>query len=550
MKSNMAVLETPLKNQPLLEYAKQHAETSPENIAILFGDSSWTYAELIKQVGGLASFLEKKGVGKGTHVALFMQNSPQFVIASLAVQWLGGVVCPCNPMFKAWELEYQLNDLEAEVLITFDDLVEVFAQTSETQVTTVIHTRWSDVVTDPTTIPTADEVHQHPSDIAGVEMTAWSEALASPGSPPQSPQINMDKDAALIIYTSGTTGKPKGAMLSYRNAEFKTGALVHNFGFRADDIFCSVMPIFHIAGMVVGMNSPLMVGGTMAIESRFDPDYYLVDVQKFGATVLYTTPPMMHQLLEHPLASKEAFATVRMHLGTSFGIQISRELSEKWQALNESPYFEWAYGMSETHTGNTLMPLDAIRYGCHGKPAPDTVIRIADPKNPAQEMPNNELGEILIKSPAVFLGYLNRDEATKEAMWKGYYRSGDLGRIDPEGYLHFEGRNKEMIKCSGYSVFPEDVEGLLTRHPLIAEAAVIGVPDPKRGESVKAFVVLSDDAVATAEEIIEWARERMAAYKYPREVEFIDEIPKTTTGKLQRVALRNAELEKRAAINK
>ena len=538
-------LSIPLKNQPLLEYVRQHTEQAPEHTAVVFGDRRWTYRELLAEAGQLAAYLADRGVSKGSHVALFMQNSPQFVISSLAIQWLGGVVCPCNPMFKAWELEYQLNDLGAEVLITFDDQLPVFAEAGETKVQTVIRTLWADVVTDQRGLPVQDNPDAVRPDLGSVTVGNWADIVLGNAAVPETPLLNLERDPALIIYTSGTTGKPKGATLSYRNAEFKTGALVHHFGFTADDVFCSVMPIFHIAGMVVGMNSPLMVGGTIVIESRFDPQHYLETVRDQHPTILYTTPPMLLQLLDHPLATADTFRSVRMHLGTSFGIQISRELSQRWEAVGGTPYFEWAYGMSEAHTGNTLMPLDGIRYGNHGKPAPDTVIRIADPEDHAVERPVGELGEILIKSPAVFLGYLNRPEATAEVMWNGYYCSGDLGRIDEDGYLHFEGRTKEMIKCSGYSVFPEEVEAMLTRHEDIIEAAVIGVPDANRGESVKAFIVRAEGAALEPEEVVRWAKDRMAAYKYPREVEFVDELPKTTTGKLQRVALRTSELEKR-----
>ena len=538
--SLLPIREAQVRNLPLHDYVAEHARNQPERPAVLCGDSTLSYGQLQHQVEQLSAYLAERGVGRGDTVALFMQNSPQFVISSLAVQRLGAVTGPCNPMFKEWELEYQLQDLNTTVLITFDDLVPIFRRTTGTSVETVIATRWSDVVSDPERLPVQDAAP--PVLDAGVPETVRFAEVVRGGRPvPPSPDIDLGQDAALIIYTSGTTGKPKGAMLSYRNVEFKTACTVQTYGFTADDVFCAVMPIFHIAGMTMCMNSPLMVGGSLVIEPRFDPGAMLTDLNRYGVTVTYTTPPMMLALLDHEGLADLDLSSVRLSPGTSFGIQITRELSDRWEAKTGTPLFEWAYGMSETHTGDTQMPPDAIRYGCHGRPTFDTQIRIADPEDPDRSMPQGELGEILVKSPSVFLGYRGRPEATEAALHGQWYRSGDLGRLDAEGYLHFEGRNKDLIKSSGYSVFPEEVERMLIRHEAVQQAAVVGYPDPRRGESVRAFIVLKDGASATDEELIEWSRERMAAYKYPRQVRFVQALPTTTTGKLQYAKLREAD---------
>lgn len=534
------IREAHVRNQPLHEYVAEHARNHPEYPAIHCGDATITYAELQHQVEQLSAYLTGRGVQHGDTVALFMQNSPQFVISSLAVQRLGAITGPCNPMFKEWELEYQLQDLDTKVLITFDDLVPVFTRTTSTQVNTVIVTRWSDVSSDLSQLPVDDPAE--PATDAGVQETVrFADIVQGERGVVPSPEIDMVDDVALIIYTSGTTGEPKGAMLSFRNVEFKTACTVQTYGFTSDDVFGAVMPIFHIAGMMMCMNSPLMVGGSMVIEPRFDPETMLRDLDRHHVTVIYTTPPMMLALLDNEKINQADLTGIRLSPGTSFGIQITRELSDRWEKLTGTPVFEWAYGMSETHTGDTQMPPDTIRYGCHGKPTFDTQIRIADPEDPGRMMPQGELGEILISSPSVFLGYRGRQEATQKVMHDNWYRSGDLGRFDAEGYLHFEGRNKDLIKSSGYSVFPEEVEKMLIRHQGIEQAAVVGFSDPKRGESIRAFIVLKDGESLTEEELIVWAKQRMAAYKYPREVRFVDALPKTTTGKLQYAKLRNAE---------
>lgn len=534
--SVLGIREAQVQDQPLHEYVATHARNQPDSPAIRCGDSTLTYAQLQHDVEQLSACLSERGVQHGDTVALFMQNSPQFVVASLAVQRLGAVTGPCNPMFKEWELEYQLGDLDTKVLITFDDLLPVFERTTGTSVETVITTRWSEVVEDVEQLPVDDPAE--PGVDTGVETLRYADIIRGTRAVPPSPEIDMARDVALIIYTSGTTGKPKGAMLSFRNVEFKTACTVQTYLFTADDVFCAVMPIFHIAGMTMCMNSPLMVGGSIVIEPRFDPVTMMRDLQRHQVTVTYTTPPMMLAMLDCGLVDEFDLRGVRLSPGTSFGSQISRELSDRWQERTGTPVFEWAYGMSETHTGDAQMPPEAIRYGCHGKPTFDTRIRITDPVDPDRSMPQGELGEILVSSPSVFLGYRGRPEATEQVMHENWYRSGDLGRIDAEGYLHFEGRNNDLIKSSGYSVFPQEVEKMLIRHEAVEQAAVVGYADAKRGESVRAFVVLKEGASLNEDELIEWSRQRMAAYKYPRQVRFVRALPTTTTGKLQYAKLR------------
>ncbi|HJB63292.1 MAG TPA: AMP-binding protein [Candidatus Microbacterium pullistercoris] len=527
----------PTRDQPIHAYVAEHARERPDHDAIIFGDTAISYATLEHQAIQLAAYLAERGIGKGDTVALFMQNSPQFIVSFLAIQRLGAVVGPCNPMFKEWELGYQLQDLGATVLITFDELVEVFRHVEKSDVHTVVCASFSDVVTDPTTIP-VDASAAVVRDSGAAETVRFADIVAGHRPEPAPVEIDMVNDPSLVIYTSGTTGKPKGAMLSYRNAEFKTACLVGTYGFSQDDVFCSVMPIFHIAGMVVGLTSPLMVGATIVLEARFDADIMVKDVARTRTTVLYLTPPIALELLEANADLPASLHDVRLTLGTSFGRQITRELSDRWQDVAGVPFFEWAYGMSETHTGDTLMPPEAVRYGAHGKPTFETELRIVDREDSSRDLPAGEVGEILVRSPSVFLGYRGRPEATAEVLINGWYHTGDLGRVDNEGYLHFDGRSKEMIKSSGYSVFPEEVEGMLVRHDDVVQAAVVGFADPKRGESVRAFVVVRDGAQVTEEDIVMWSRERMAAYKYPRDVRFIDALPHTTTGKLQRTKLR------------
>ncbi|KAM9863739.1 long-chain-fatty-acid--CoA ligase [Leucobacter sp. BZR 635] len=526
----------PTRDIPLHRYLREHAQSRPNHSAIEFYGASISYRDLDQQSDALAHQLRARGIAQGDTVALYLQNSPQFVIAFFAIQKLGAVVGPCNPMFKQWELEYQLNDLEARVIITSDDQVDtVLAVREQTQLRHVISSGYEEF------LPA-----EGAPDFPGVTGLApepgterMSELIKAPFPELAEPDIDLLTDPALVIYTSGTTGQPKGAQLSFGNAEFKTACMVGLYSFTGDDVFGSAMPVFHIAGMLVGMTSPIMAGATIVLFHRFDAGYVLRSMREQRISVFYSTPPMVNQLMAHPLFTPDSFPALRLNHGTSFGSQIDQELSDRWAAVAGTPLFEFAYGMSETHTGDALMPPGAIRYGSHGKPAFQTRLKICSVDDRSVEMPVGELGEIAVNSPSVFLGYRGRDAETAQVKVDGWYYSGDMGRIDEDGYLHFEGRTKEMIKSNGYSVFPEEVERMLIRHPAVKQAAVVGYADEQRGESARAFIVLAEGAegTLTEEELIAWAREHMAAYKYPRSVRFIDEIPQTSTGKMLRAKL-------------
>lgn len=532
----MAPATAPTKGLPLHRYLRDHAAAKPDHTALNFYGATTSYRELDERSDALAVALAERGIGKGDTVALYLQNSPQFVIAFFAIQKLGAVVGPCNPMFKEWELEYQLNDLEARVIVTSDDQVEtVLAVRQQTQLEHVISSGYEEFLP-------AGGAAGFPGRTglpvpAGTER--MSDLIAERVTAPDEPEINMLADPSLVIYTSGTTGQPKGAQLSYGNAEFKTACMLGVYGFREDDVFGSAMPVFHIAGMLVGMTSPIMVGATIVLFHRFDAGHVLERMRDERMSVFYSTPPMVNQMIAHDLFVPETFPALRLNLGTSFGSQIDQELSDRWEAASGTPLFEFAYGMSETHTGDALMPPDAIRHGSHGKPAFETQIKIVDANDRSVTVPTGELGEIAVNSPSVFIGYRGRDAETAKVKVDGWYYSGDMGRLDADGYLHFEGRTKEMIKSNGYSVFPEEVERMLVRHPAVKQAAVVGYADEQRGESARAFIVLREgsEGALTEDELIAWAREHMAAYKYPRSVRFIDEIPQTSTGKMLRAKL-------------
>lgn len=520
--------------KPLHEYLTDHAQQNPNKDAIIYYGNHITYEQLEVYSNRLAHFFQKRNISKGDRIALFLQNTPQFIIAYFAAQKIGAIVVPCNPMFKEWELAYQVKDVGAKAIVFTDDLLDIYNNVAEeVAVQEVIVSNYSDFLPNqpypefPIDITERKHCYHSLKEIIhDTELTV-----------PNRPAINMLEDVALMVYTSGTTGSPKGAMLTYNNSAFKTSCLINTYSYTNKDVFLSVMPIFHIAGMLVGMLGPISVGGTIVLLTRFDPNAMLQALERYKVTFMYTTPPMNIEMTECDAIKETDFSTLRLNIATSFGIQVTEELSNEWQAFSGVPFFEFAYGMSEGHTGNTMTRPDDIKYGTFGKPNYETEIKIVDLNDKTKEVPTGEEGEIILKSPSVFKGYWNKEEETKKSLIDGWFYTGDIGKYDEDGFLIFVGREKELIKCSGYSVYPEEVEKMLIKHPNVTEAAVIGIEDEKRGETVKAFIVTNDPSL-NPEEIIAWSRERMAVYKYPRYVEIIDEIPKATSGKLLRRLLK------------
>lgn len=522
-------------NKPILTYLVQHAKQAPTKTAIHYYGKQISYEELLIDINKMARYLKKNGVKKGDTVTLFLQNCPQYFISFFAIQQLGAIVGPCNPMFKQFELQYQLQDLEAVMLITTPDLYNIYLQIeNQTNVQTVILTSYQDYLPEKPFPEFPEQISSVPENYAH----AWNQILLETERELQQAEIDLKNDVSLIIYTSGTTGNPKGAMLSFGNSEYEAYAVAKNFAITHEDIMISVMPICHIAGKLVGMLSAMIAGATVVLLARFDKKTMSQSIDHYKVTFLYTTTPMNVQMLQDDILTSIKTNHLRMNITTSFGIQLTKDISDAWEAAVGIPIMEFAYGMSETHTGNTLMPPHAIKYGTVGKVTEGTEVIIVDPDNYDHILPPKRDGLILVKGPSVFKGYKGREAETKVNFHGDYFITGDIGKIDEEGYLYFLGRLKEMIKCSGYSVYPEEVEKILTKHPAVNQVAVIGIPDEVRGESVKAFIVKNKGEKAAAEEIIQWAKEHMSAYKYPREIEFIEELPKTNSGKILRRKLK------------
>lgn len=531
-----------MTEQPLHEYLRQHARDKPDATAIVWYGAQISWRALDDWSDALGAELQQLGVTQGEPVALFMNNCPQYLVAHYAIQKIGAIVCPCGPLNKAHELEYQLGDLQARVIIAADVLLPVVAQVRErSALAHVLAVRYTDLLPPAPTLPLPAELQAAPAPLPEGVLDALQIAKqgAQSGRRPTPVSIGMD-DVALMTYTSGTTGLPKGAMLSFRNAWFKTQATVRAAELGPNDVSLSVAPLYHIAGMLMGVNAPVCAGATQVLLHRFDPAAVLQAIATYRVTHWYSIAPMNVACMQVPGAAQLDLSSLRRNPVTSFGITFTEPLAAQWRAFvgGDCLTHEAAYGLSETHTMDTIMPPGDIRWGTQGKPVEGATIRVVDPDTGA-DLPAGAVGEIIVRSPGNFKGYWNKPEATAKTLKDGWVWTGDQGKLDADGYLSFIGRTKEMIKVSGYSVFPEEVETILIKHPAIAQAAVLGVADADKGEVVKAFVVRKPGQALDQDELIAWCRDNMAPYKAPRQVRFIDALPATGAGKVLRRLLRD-----------
>lgn len=529
-----------LGEQPLHEYLANNAKEIPEETAYIYYGNNITWSELNEDVDKLAHFLKSKGVIKGDRIALYMQNCPQYLVGHYAIQKLGATVVPLNPMYKEAELDYLINEASVKAVILGQELyyrIESLRDKS-TSLEFVISTNYADYLPEKPNTPLPDELKISKQRI----MSAYdlAEILLSYSPIVETVEIDLWEDIGLLVFTSGTTGRPKAAMLTYGNALFKTASTVQVKGYNLETNTTAISPLCHIAGMLMGVNIPVYSRCKTVLFTRFDPEAVITTVEKYKINSWYTVATMNVAILNHPGIGKRDLTSLKTNFATSFGIPVNKQLAEKWAKLTDGCVLsESSYGLSETHTADTFMPLNKIKFGTCGIPTYDTEIRIVDFETD-QDLPPGEQGEIAVKNPGVFKGYLNRPDATEKTLRDGWVFTGDIGLIDEDGYLHFKGRIKEMIKSSGYSVFPEDVEILMKDHDAILQVAAVGIPHKSKGEIIKTFIVLKPEykGKVTEEEIIKWAREKMSAYKYPRDVVFRDSLPATSSGKVLRRLLK------------
>ncbi len=529
--------------KPFSEYVRDWAIMTPDNIAISFYGRDITYRELDEAVDRFACGLIDLGIKKEDRVALYMENCPQFVIGYLGIQRAGGVVVPLNPMFKHAELEYEINDAEVETLISLDYLYsEVEKIRDKVKLKNVILTSLKDYLPKEPTLPLPSEAMEEkryfPETIDFLKFLEKSSPRAF------CRVSDLKRELALLLYTGGTTGLPKGAMISHYALAIVSLGSAFWYHHREDDVHLGVAPFFHTMGQQQLMCAPLVSGGRIVILSRFIPEVVVKAITHYRCTFTVVPSTALIAILNLPDIKTYDFSSFR-NIGSG-GAPISVEIQRKVKELAPRSAIGEGYGLTECISqGGAITPLYKYKPGFIGVPHLND-IKIVDLETGARELSPNEEGEIIMSGPALMEGYWNKTEETKEVLRDGWLYTGDIGLMDEEGYIKILGRKRELIKCSGYSVFPAEVENLLYRHPAVREAAVIGVPDPYRGESPKAFIVLKSEYKGRIkeEDIVQWCRENMAAYKRPRLVEFRDEIPKSGAGKILRRILSEEEKKK------
>jgi fatty-acyl-CoA synthase len=500
------------------------AAEHPDRVAVDYYGTRITYAELQRDADALAGFLQQRcGVAKGDRVLLYLQNSPQFIVAYYAVLRADAVVVPVNPMNRTEELRHYVEDAQASVAIVGQELYD---RISPLGVAHVIVATYSDFLRTLTDLPMPDFVrapHMVTSRIA------WRDAIGARLMPGE--QQAAADDLAVMPYTSGTTGKPKGCMHTHASVQATTVPYLYWRGASDDSVVLSALPMFHVTGMQAGMNAPLYRGATLVVLSRWDRDCAGLQIERARVTTWSAITTMLVDFLSNPRLKDYDLSSLRV-LGGG-GAAMPEALARKLEEVIGLPYVE-GYGLSETMAPTHINPPHRPKRQCGGIPIFNTDARIIDPETRA-ELGVGEVGEIIVHGPQVFKGYWRQEQATREAFiehdGKNFFRTGDLGYYDDEGYFFITDRLKRMINASGYKVWPAEVEAMLYAHPGIQEACVIGAPDGYRGETVKA-VIVPREAGLKAEDVIEWARGRMAAFKVPRLVQFVDHLPKTATGKI------------------
>ena len=527
------------------------ARDFPHAPALHFEGRTISYAQLHQQARRFSGVLAGLEVGRGTKVGLILPNCPQAVVALFGALRLGATVVQNNPLYTERELGHQLADAEVEVLVCLDLTYDrVKALRSRTSIREVIVTSVLDELSGlkRRLAPYTKKGKAASASIGKDEpVRRWREALASAPAAPELVEVDADHDLALLQYTGGTTGVSKGVMLSHANLRANVEQVRAWFP-DADpgrEVMMAVLPFFHVYGLTVCLLLGLRLGAALVLLPRFDLDGVLAAVDKYRPTLFPGVPTMYVAINNAVEKGGHDLSSIKACLSGAAALPL--EVAERFERFSGGRLVE-GYGLSETSPVAIANPIYGKRKaGTIGMPIPDTLARVADPDDPSLTMPAGEKGELALAGPQVMRAYWNRPDETAQVLRDGWLLTGDMAVMDEEGYFSIVDRKKELIIAGGYNVYPREVEEVLYEHPKILEVCVAGVPDSYRGEIVKAFVVLRPGEQASTDEIREFAKARLAAYKVPRAVEFRDELPKTLIGKVLRRALIEEEQAKQKA---
>ena len=479
-------------------------DASKDEVAFFFEGKSMSYGQLRAKTDALALALQRAGLAPGDHVAIVFPNCFEFVISYFAVIKAGGVVIPVNPVLRPYEMSYILDHSDAKIIIYYKPVENTVRESIKA-------------------------IDRELKLFSSEDILKWAEKSTDPILVDRDPE-----DVAVIMYTSGTTGKPKGAMLSHKNLLSNADSVIDGLGLVEEDVMLTVLPLFHSFGAMVGMIAPMLAGAKVVLVPRFTPQKIIESVKKYKATIFPAVPSMFALLNQVKDATAKDLFSLKFCIsgGAPLPLEVMNEFERKYGVL----IYE-GDGPTECSPVTSVNPIGGKRKpGSIGLPVKNVEMKIADEKG--NFLPPGQLGEIVVKGPNVMKGYYKDERATREAFFGEYLRTGDIGKMDEEGYFYILDRKKDMIIVNGMNVYPREIEEILYRHPAVAEAAVVAAPHPLHGEVPVAFIVLREGKVVSEQDIITYLESYITNFKLPKKVFFREELPKTATGKISKVALR------------
>ena len=535
---------------PVFKFLEDSARRFPDHIALIFKGSKISYRELNDQADAIAAALAANGFKKGDRAVIYMVNSPQFVISYFGILKAGGIVIATNPLYSERELEHQLQDCGAEtifVMTLFYDLLNNVRQKGNTSIQRVIVNNIKEYF--PAHLKLLFTVARERKDGHRVNLKPgdmWFQDFVAAGKKAAPTNVAVaGNDTALLQYTGGTTGLSKAAVGLHRHLTANTFALNSwlTDTEEAKEVVLTAIPLFHSFGMIVAMNFGILAAATLVlIPNPRDQKDLLGSINKYQPTIFPGVPALYVAINNNPdvAAGKYDIRSVRICVSGSAPLLL--ETKERFEELTGGKLVE-GFGLTEAHVVTHANPIyGETRPGSIGLPLPGITCRIVDPETGDKQLPVGEIGELIIKGPSIMEGYWQMPTETANALRDGWLYTGDIARMDQDGYFYIEDRKKDMIIAGGYNIYPREVEEVLATHPAVQEVAVAGIVDPKRGETVKAWIVKMPGDPTTENEIIEWSKQFLAKYKYPRQIEFRDDLPRTSVGKvLKRELVKESE---------
>lgn len=543
--------EVAIPSTPLPVYLTNSAQKYPNQTAIIFKGRRITYRELDAQTDAVAAALAANGFKKGDRAVIYMANTPQFVISYYGVLKAGGIVIATNPLYTERELEHQLADCGAEtvfVMSSFYNLLKRVQKAGHTNVKRIVVTNVKEYF--PSVLRllftlTMEKKGGHQVTLEAGDI--WFKDFMATGRGAPKPNIDLTaEDMALLQYTGGTTGLSKGAIALHRNLA-SNSLMVKSWLTdlrEGQEVILTAIPLFHSYGMVTAMNLAIAIGGTMVIivDPRNLQDV-LESIGKYNVTIFPGVPAMYIAINNNPDVASGKYSLKSIRACVSGSAPLLLETKRKFEELSGAKLVE-GYGLTEAHVVTHANPIYGENRPGIGLPFPNIAARIVDPEDGDKILPVGEVGELIVKGPNIMAGYWQMPTETANTLRDGWLYTGDIARMDEDGFFFIEDRKKDLIIAGGYNVYPREVEEVLASHPDVQEVAVAGVADPRRGETVKAWVVKKPGAKITEQELIEWSKTQLAKYKYPRLIEFRDELPRTTVGKVLKRELVRQDKEK------